>query len=230
MPMWAQTYQNGNRYYREHRATRGLEECPAHGGSIRCEVADEQIGDLVEAIVLERDWLDKALVQIEAKNEVEGVRERRGQLDERKRRLGRAYVDGHYSDDEYRRQMKAIDDEMQSLVVPEASAAEEAGYLIERIPVLWQEATLEERRRLLLTMLEAVYVDTKDELRIVAIRPKPPFMLVFLTGTTREESLVELTQEPPGVAPEALTDSCSWWRRGGVELHRKRKLQVLVAA
>ena len=112
--MWAQTYQNGNRYYREHRATRGLEECPAHGGSIRCEVADEQIGDLVEAIVLERDWLDKALVQIEAKDEVEGVRERRGQLDERKRRLGRAYVDGHYSDDEYRRQMKAIDDEMQS--------------------------------------------------------------------------------------------------------------------
>ena len=122
MPMWAQTYQNGNRYYREHRATRGLEECPAHGGSIPCEVADEQIGNLVEAIVLERDWLDRALAQIEVKDEVERIRARRGQLDERKRRLGRAYVDGRYSDDEYRRQMKAIDHEMESLVVPEASS------------------------------------------------------------------------------------------------------------
>ena len=172
----SQTYQNGNRYYREHRATRGLGECPAHGGSIPCELADEQIGSLVEAIVLERDWLDKVLAQIEVRNEAERVRERRKQLEERKRQLERAYVDGHYADDEYRRQMKAIDDEMDSLVVPEASAAEEAGYLIEQLPELWREATLEERRRLLLTMLEAVYVDAKGERLIVAIRPKPPHM------------------------------------------------------
>ncbi|MCZ6615148.1 MAG: hypothetical protein O6920_05155 [Chloroflexi bacterium] len=119
---------------------------------------------------------------------------------------------------------------MESLVVPEASAAEEAGYLLERLPELWREATLEERRRLLLTMLEAVYVDAKDERRIVAIRPKPPFMPVFMTASTSEESWMELTHEPPGVAPEAQTDSCSWWRRGGVELHLKRKLSVLVAA
>ena len=132
-------------------------------------------------------------------------RERRGQLEERKRRLGRAYVDGHYSDDEYRRQMKAIDDEMDSLVVPEASAAEEAGYLIEQLPELWREATLEQRRRLLLTMLEAVYVDAKDERRIVAIRPKPPFMPVFLTASTTEESWMELTHEPPGVARRLMS-------------------------
>ena len=217
MPMWAQTYQNGKRYYREHRATRGLEECPAHGGSIPCEVADEQVGSLVEAIILERDWLDRALVQIQMKDEVDRIGERRGQLEGRKRRLGRAYVDGHYADIEYRRQMKAIDHEMESLVVPEASAAEAAGYLIERLPELWREATLEERRRLLLTMLEAVYVDAKDERRIVAIRPKPPFMPVFMTASTSEESWMELTHEPSGVAPEAHADSCSWWRRGGVE-------------
>ena len=113
--------------------------------------------------------------------------------------------------------MKAIDHEMESLVVPEASAAEAAGYLIERLPELWREATLEERRRLLLTMLEAVYVDAKDERRIVAIRPKPPFMPVFMTASTSEESWMELTHEPSGVAPEAHADSCSWWRRGGVE-------------
>ncbi len=90
MPMWAQTYENGNRYYRQHHATRGLSECPAHGGSIRCESADEQVGKLVEAIVLEQDWLDKALAQIEVKDEVERIRGRRQQLEERRNRLGSA--------------------------------------------------------------------------------------------------------------------------------------------
>ena len=61
------------------------------------------------------------------------------------------------------------------------------------------------------------HVGAKDERRIVAIRPKPPFIPVFLTASTTEESWMELTHEPPGVAPEARADSCSWWRRGGVE-------------
>ena len=217
MPMWAQTYQNGNRYYREHRATRGLVECPAHGGSIRCEAADEQVGRLVEAVVLERDWLDRALAQIEVKDEVDRIRERRLQLEERRKRLGRAYVDGHYSDEEYRRQMKAIGQELDTLVVPEATAAEEAGQLVEQLPALWREAGMDERRRLLLTMLEAVYVDAKEEKQVVAIRPKAPFRPVFQVASTREASGVVLIQEPPDNCQEAHSALCSWWRRGGVE-------------
>ena len=226
------SYKNGNRYYREHHAARGLSECPAHGGSIRCETADEQIGRLVEAIVLEQDWLVKALAQIEVKDEVERVKERRQQLEERRKRLGRAYVDGHYAHEEYQRQLKAIDRELASLVVPEASAAEEAGYLLERLPELWRDADLEERRRLLLPMLEAVYVDTKEEKRVVAIRPKAPFKPVFLVASTREGSDVVLVNDPPpALPPEAdPTLLCCWWRRGGVELHLKRKLNVLIAA
>ena len=34
MPMWAQTYKSGRRYYREHRESRSNTQCPAHGGSI----------------------------------------------------------------------------------------------------------------------------------------------------------------------------------------------------
>jgi hypothetical protein len=45
--------------------------------------------------------------------------------------------------------------------VPEANAASGAGRLIERLPELWAGASLGERRTLLLTMLESVYVDTK---------------------------------------------------------------------
>ena len=112
-------------------------------------------------------------------NEAEKVRDRRQKVHERLRRLGRAYVDGIYDDDEYKRQKRTLELEFESLVLPEADAAAEAGRLIEMLPDLWAGATEEERRRLLVTMLDAVYVDAKDERRIVAIRPKVPFKPVF---------------------------------------------------
>ncbi len=45
---------------------------------------------------------------------------------------------------------------MTALVVPEADAVAEAGRLVQRLPELWAAANLSERRRLLLTVLDAV--------------------------------------------------------------------------
>ena len=101
-------------------------------------------------------------------------------------------------------------------VVPQANASEEAGKLLLDLPRLWAEANLEERRKLLVTMLDAVYVDTKEAGAIVAIKPKPPFRPVFQVATTREESDVNIVNGPPGSDPEG--PMCFWWRRGRVEL------------
>ena len=111
----------------------------------------------------------------------------------------------------------------ESLVVPEADAAVGAGRLIEDLPRLWEEASLPERRRLLLSMLDGVYFDTKGEKALVAIKPKPAFLPIFQVAVTREGSLVVLLNEKdlPQPLPEpteaGLHDPCSWWRRGGVE-------------
>ena len=228
MPMWAQTYKSGGRYYREHRGSRGHAICPASGGSIPCGVADEQIGKIVEAIELGPRWEEEVLSIISVKDEVEKVKEKRVKAQERLRRLGRAYVDGVYDDDEYRRQRRTLEMELESLVLPEADAAGEAGRLIERLPELWAGASMDERRKLLLTMLETVYVDSREERRIVAIKPKAPFKPVFQVATTREGSAVVLVHEseeeavtanqPPPDGHEADANSCSWWRRGRVEL------------
>ena len=77
-------------------------------------------------------------------------------------------------------------------------------------------------------MLDAVYVDTKDGRRIVAIRAKAPFRAVFQVATTREgaevalvhdsEGAFENSHRPPPGGYGAEADSCSWWRRGRVEL------------
>ena len=90
--------------------------------------------------------------------------------------------------------------------------------------------------KLLLTTLDAVYVDTVEEKSIVAIRPKPAFQPIFEIATTREGSGVVLINEPPqtNIEPEAA-DSCFWWRRGRVNLpipkflrchHRREKWHV----
>jgi len=144
-------------------------------------------------------------------------------VEEKLRRMAKAYVDNLFPDAEYHRQKRLLEMELESLAVPEANAAEEAGRLIQDLPQLLAGATLEERRRLLLTMLDAVYVDAKEEKRIVAIKPKPPFRPVFQVATTREGSGIIMLNEPPEGSPEA--QSCFWWRRGRVELPVQRNLR-----
>ena len=100
------------------------------------------------------------------------------------------------------------------------------------------EENPEERRKLLLVMLDAVYVDAKEERRIVAIKPKAPFQPIFQVATMKEGSGIVLVQDttekaekpnqPPPNGHEADGTLCSWWRRGRVELHLKHRLAVLV--
>ena len=53
--------------------------------------------------------------------------------------LGKAYVDGLYDGEGYRREKRSLEDKLANLVVPGVDAAMEAGNLLENLPVLWQE-------------------------------------------------------------------------------------------
>jgi site-specific DNA recombinase len=185
MPMWSQTYKSGQRYYREHRASRSLMDCPSAGGAIKCNVPDEQMGRIISAIELGPTWQQQVLAIISVRDEMERVKEQRQKVQERLRRLGKAYVDGVYDEGEYQRQRRQLELELESLVVPEADAAEEAGYLIQQLPDLWEGATPTERRQLLLCMLDGVYVDSKEERSIVALKPKSAFQALFQIATTK---------------------------------------------
>ena len=190
-----------------------------------CHVPDEQIGRVVEAIELRPKWLEEVLAIISVQDEVQRVKKERKDVQEKLRRMAKAYVDGLFPDEEYHRQKRLLEMELESLVVPQASAAEEAGKLIQDLPKLWAGANLTERRRLLLTMLDAVYVDAKEDKCIVAVKPKPPFRPIFQVATTREGSGIILMNEPPDSHPEA--QSFFWWRRGRVELPVQRSLSKI---
>jgi site-specific DNA recombinase len=195
MPMWAQTYTNGHRYYREHQESRSIEQCPAHGGSIPCEIADSKMGKLIEAIELKPKWQEEVLAIISLKDEVDRVRKERIAVQERLRRMGKAYIDGLFPDEEYNRQKKLLEMALESLVVPQASAAEEAGNLVMNLPRLWMEANEQERRKLLLTMLDAVYFEAKKTKSIVLIKPKPPFRPIFQVAVKKAGSDIRIINE-----------------------------------
>ena len=110
------------------------------------------------------------------------------QAEQRLRRLGKAYVDGLYLDDDYRREKRGLEEKLAGLVVPEVAATREVGKLLEELPNLWEQADLGERRKFLVTMLDAVYVDTVEEKSVVALKPKPAFRALFQIATTREGS------------------------------------------
>ena len=195
MPMWAQTYQSGQRFYREHRASRSLEDCPSAVGSIKCLIPDEQIGRIISAIELGPTWQEQILSIISVQDEVERVQEERKKVQDKLKRLGKAFVDGVCDESDYQRQRRLLELQLESLIVPEADAAEEAGKLIQRLPRLWGKATLGEQRQLLLTMLDGVYVDAKQDRAIGAPKPKPAFKARFQIATTKEGSGVILYNE-----------------------------------
>jgi site-specific DNA recombinase len=76
------------------------------------------------------------------------------------------------------------------------NATEEAGNLINSLPVLWASANLEERRKLSLTMLDAVYVEAKKTKSIVAIKPKPPFIPIFRVAVSKKDADIRILNEP----------------------------------
>ena len=118
--------------------------------------------------------------------------------------------------------------------LPEVSTVQEAGRLMENLPALWEQADLTERRTILLTMLDAVYLDTESDQSIVALKPKPAFRELFHVATTREGSGVILfpeNEEASEIFGSSQPDNeCLWWRRGRVELHRNHYLSDFSSA
>ncbi len=226
-PMWSQTYTNGHKYYREQRGTRGAGYCVGRSSSLPCEIPDGQMDQIIGAITLPDSWQDRMLTQLHLEDEVKRVEEERKQTEQRLKRLGQVYLDGLIPQEDYRRQKRQLGDKLQSLVAPGVNAAQEAGKLLENLPALWAEADLSERRKILLTMLEAVYMDPVEERSVVGFRPKPAFQALFQMAAKKEGSGVALINQdacpdnesvPTGSRDCGEIAMCSWWRRGRVEL------------
>ncbi len=178
-PVWSETSSSKYGYYREQAGSRAHCDCPANGKAIRCDVIDAQIDSVIQSLVLEPSWRERIIAKISTLSEREHMLKQRKQIQEKLRRLGKTYLDGVIDDGEYNVQRKLLQNNLDSLVIPEADAAMNAGEMLESLGLIWQKATLEEKHKLLSGMLEAVYVDLAASRSIVGIQPKPPFYPLF---------------------------------------------------
>ncbi len=126
------------------------------------EVVDKQVEEVFTSLKLPPNWEERLVEKIQARDEVARIIEKRDRVKERLRRLGLAFVDGLYEEDEYRRQKAGLNSQLEGLVIPEIDAAREAGRLIQNVPTLWHRANLPERSRLLSSVLTAVYVNLES--------------------------------------------------------------------
>lgn len=123
--------------------------------------------------------MDRILATLQLHDETSRIARERKNTENRLKRLGTAFVDGLYAYDDYQREKHTLDQRIAGLMSPDQETALRAGKLLEDLPSLWERANLVERRTLLMAMLDSVYVDAKDEKRVVAIRTKPPFQSLF---------------------------------------------------
>jgi len=205
-PVWSETSSSNHGFYRERAGARIHFDCPAVGRAIRCDVIDEQIDKIMQSLVLEPSWRERVISKISTVSRHEEIMKQRKQAQERLRRLGKTYLDGVIDDGEYSIQRKLLQDNLDSLVIPEADAAVNAVEILESLGLIWQTATLEEKHKLLSGMLEAVYVDLAASRSIVGIQPKPQFYALFEALKQKTEAKVTLFN--PG--KDKAEDSTSW--------------------
>ena len=76
------------------------------------------------------------------------VLKERVRLNERLRRLGKAFVDGLADESDYTLQKKLLQYQLDGLVMPEADAAFDAGEKLENLGAVWEAASLQDKHAL----------------------------------------------------------------------------------
>src|SRR5919106_3877127 len=152
----------GGAMYRERHS----HECATNGRSIIAKAGDQQIEAILTSVELRLQWREQMARLAVANHDGPDPKE----LQEKRRRISRAYAEGAFSDAEFQAKLDEIDVQLRLTNPMELPTLEEAAQLFESIPQIWEEATPEERRNLMSPLVERVYVDMECSM-IGAIRP-----------------------------------------------------------
>jgi hypothetical protein len=123
----------GGAMYRERHSV----ECETNGRSVVASRLDDQIGTILQAVELPSDWR-RRMAQL-AVIPSDGPDPKR--LEEKRRKLWRAYAEDAFTDAEFEERLSVIDRQLSLTTPVEPPSLEEAGQLFENIPELWKKAT-----------------------------------------------------------------------------------------
>jgi hypothetical protein len=178
----------GNPFYRERHGVR----CRTNGRSLSAERLDWQIAEIWRSIEFEPDWRERMTDLASLDYEGPDI----GELNERRRRLARAYADGGFSEGEYLGLRKMLDQQLRNATTLRGPSYEEAAEIFGDMPALWERATADEQRTLLNPLVERIYIDIESQ-RIGAITPTAGFrsLLEHAVCRTERSKAVLLTAE-----------------------------------
>jgi len=108
-------------------------KCPAAGKSIRCNVLDGEIDKFIRALTLKPSWKERMMAELASQSEYDTITKERKQIEDKLRRLARAYVDGLIEERDCRLQQKLLEDRLEYLVIPQEDETLEAGKPLENL-------------------------------------------------------------------------------------------------
>lgn len=177
-------------YYRDTAKTRRL-PCPTGGNlTVRTDLVREQFGELLKGLTLPEDWREVIRQKMVEAAKAAGIDRETMEREKERLKLKRSRIlkqhrEGYLTDEELHGEMAAVELALRELASPNVNGVKfdeviEAGERIPGMAALWDVATPEERREMVIRLLEpgGLYYDLELK-TIAAIKPKPEFLLVL---------------------------------------------------
>jgi site-specific DNA recombinase len=166
----------GYRYYRDPARDKGL-DCDQK--MISADKTEDALGAFLRKLFLPQDWQERVMEiiqeQIGAQRDVARDKERlEGQLE----RVKQLFVLGDMSEFEYRSERDRLRTQLAILTPPAMPDLEQAAEVLQNFGKIWEVATLQERRQIVHSLLETVYLDAEYG-PVVAIELRAEFAALF---------------------------------------------------
>jgi len=158
--------------------------------TVRADLAQQQFGDLLKSLILPTNWREEIRREMLVEAQTAGIttetlEREKERLKLKKSRILKQHREGYIDDEEFQGEIAAVELAVRQLDLPEVGGVKfedviEAGEHIPGMIALWDVATPEERRDMVLLLFEpgGFYYDLEQKV-IAAIKPRPAFLPVL---------------------------------------------------
>jgi hypothetical protein len=200
---------SGYRYYRDPAADQGR-DCDQL--QVRAQEAEDALGNLLRELTLPSTWQEEILAQVEGNCSKPENGVTREQIEGRLKRLKQLFVLGDLSETEYRAERDKLRAKLADLTPPELPDLQRAAEPLEDFGTIWDGATPKERKQIVHTLLEAVYLDSGDDGPLVAVEPRAEFAPLFEMMGVGDGEDSEVASRIPILAPGENIAEALWHR------------------
>ena len=175
-----QTPKNCPTYYREESHLRGYHDCPYIGQSMRADLIDDQVADLIRSIHLPENWEPIVRQMLDNQRERADPEAERKEIRGMLRLMRDNFERGLYEGEEYQywQKVSGLKEKLALLErVPEPALNRAARTLLD-LRVTWESTTKEERKDLVHIMIQEVGVDVEIK-RVLWVKARPDYEPLF---------------------------------------------------